>query len=164
MLKRFARPAMAAAACIAMMSAAACSSGSIDSPTAPSLTASTLRSDAPPPPDPGPKGGCTPGFWKQPQHLDSWVGYAPGASFEATFGVDLESDMTLLQALGANGGGVNALARHAVAALLNSGALSFGMTADEVRDAVVAALADGGDIEGTKDAFAALNEAGCPLK
>ena len=73
--------------------------------------------------------GCTPGFWKQEQHFDSWVGFAPSDSFEAVFGVDVTlraggqntiEDPTLLDALNANGGGVNALARHAVAALLNA--------------------------------------------
>ena len=29
--------------------------------------------------EPPPGGeGCTPGFWKQTQHFDSWVGFAPG--------------------------------------------------------------------------------------
>ena len=73
--------------------------------------------------------GCTPGFWKQDQHFDSWVGFAPTDSFEAVFGVDVTlrvggqgtvDDPTLLDALNATGGGVNALARHAVAALLNA--------------------------------------------
>ena len=63
------------------------------------------------------------------QHFDSWVGFAPSDSFEAVFGVDVTlrtggqgtiADPTLLHALNANGGGVNALARHAVAALLNA--------------------------------------------
>ena len=31
--------------------------------------------------------GCTPGYWKQPQHLDDWVGYAPTDSYNAIFGV-----------------------------------------------------------------------------
>ena len=33
--------------------------------------------------------GCTPGYWKQPQHFDSWVGYTPSQSFEAVFSVDV---------------------------------------------------------------------------
>ena len=52
--------------------------------------------------------GCTPGFWKQPQHFDSWVGFEPSDSFEDVFGVDVtlkaggsgrSTDPTLLQAL-----------------------------------------------------------------
>ena len=40
--------------------------------------------------EPPPGGeGCTPGFWKQDQHFDSWVGFAPTDSFETVFGVDV---------------------------------------------------------------------------
>ena len=37
--------------------------------------------------------GCTPGFWKQEQHFDSWVGFAPTDSFDAVFGVDVTLGM-----------------------------------------------------------------------
>ena len=65
--------------------------------------------------------GCTPGYWKQPQHLDSWVptGYDPGQSIYSAFEVG-PSDIALLQALKLKGGGWNAFWRHAVAALLNA--------------------------------------------
>ena len=33
--------------------------------------------------------GCTPGFWKQPQHFDSWVGFAPDGLLRDVFGVDV---------------------------------------------------------------------------
>src|SRR5262245_29821740 len=33
--------------------------------------------------------GCTPGYWKQSQHFDSWVGHSPNDSFEAVFGRDV---------------------------------------------------------------------------
>ena len=36
------------------------------------------------------------------------------------FGVDVPGDPTLLDALNSGGGGINALMRHAVAALLNA--------------------------------------------
>ena len=96
--------------------------------------------------------GCTPGFWKQPQHFDSWVGYTPSQSFETVFDVDVTlrgqgqttyATPTLLQALDANGGGVNALARHGVAALLNASNpdVEFAFTTAEVialvHDAIV---------------------------
>jgi hypothetical protein len=29
----------------------------------------------PPPPPPPPPAECSPGFWKQPQHFQYWVGY-----------------------------------------------------------------------------------------
>ncbi len=33
--------------------------------------------------------GCTPGYWKQTQHFDSWVGFQPSQFFDAVFGVDV---------------------------------------------------------------------------
>jgi len=106
--------------------------------------------------------GCTPGFWKQEQHFDSWVGYSPSDSFDAVFGVSYGG--TLLEAADANGGGVNALARHAVAALLNSTNpdVDYLYSTDEVINMVQAAFASG-DYEGTKDLFEYQNELGCPL-
>jgi hypothetical protein len=170
MLQQFVRPAKAVAACLTLVSAVACSGGgSIDSPNAPSPTSTTARQDPPveePPPPPQGGEGCTPGFWKQPHHVDSWPApYAPSQTFDATFGVTAFGDDTLLEVLGANGGGVNALGRHAVAALLNgaSDGVSYGMSAAQVIAAVQAALAKGGDVEGTKNILAGLNEKGCPL-
>jgi hypothetical protein len=120
-------------------------------------------------PDNGGSEGCTPGYWKQSQHFDSWVGYVPTDTFNTVFGVTgpFSNALTLLDALGQGGGGVNALGRHAVAALLasaNSG-VDYGMTTAEVIALTKAAL-DSGDanlIEGTKNKLAALNERGCPL-
>ena len=116
--------------------------------------------------------GCTPGFWKQPQHFDSWVGFSPDDSFEDVFGVDVTlrvanqdvDDPTLLQALQAQGGGVNALARHAVAALLNASNpdVDSDFTTAQVIALVQAAVASG-DFETAKNLLAAANEQGCPL-
>ena len=67
--------------------------------------------------------GCTPGYWKQPHHLDDWppTGLNPTDNFDTTFGVSyFNPDITLLQALQARGGGVNKVARHGTAALLNA--------------------------------------------
>jgi hypothetical protein len=71
---------------------------------------------------------------------------------------------TLLDALNATGGGVNALARHAVAALLNASNpdVSFDLTPEEVIALVQEAFATG-DFERIKDILAAFNEQGCPL-
>lgn len=65
--------------------------------------------------------GCTPGYWKQPHHLDSWgpTGYSPDDIFFDVFGVGPD-DLTLLDALWLRGGHMNAFMRHAVAALLNA--------------------------------------------
>lgn len=115
------------------------------------------------PPPPG-TDGCTPGYWKQPQHVDSWVGYATTDSFDTVFGVDATGDLTLLEALNANGGGENALMRHATAALLNaaSAGVNYPHTVAEVIAEVQTAYASG-NFELSKDFFEAKNEAFCPL-
>jgi hypothetical protein len=64
--------------------------------------------------------GCTAAFWRQ-QHLDSWPAYSPSDHFETVFGVDaFIGDPTLAEALRMGGGSARALARQAVAALLNA--------------------------------------------
>ena len=64
--------------------------------------------------------GCTPGYWKQKQHFDSWADpYDPTDLFSDHF-ENAFPGMTLLEVLGNGGGGLNALGRHTVAALLNS--------------------------------------------
>ena len=110
--------------------------------------------------------GCTPGYWKQDQHFDSWpAGYAPGMLFTAIPGLDdAFAGLTLLQVLELNGGGLNALGRHTVAALLNaaSGGVDYDLTEDQVK-AAFNAVYPGGDYESVKNRFEALNEQGCPL-
>jgi uncharacterized repeat protein (TIGR01451 family) len=111
--------------------------------------------------------GCTPGFWKQEHHFDSWVGFAPNQTLESVFDVPDAlglDNLTLAEALALNGGGVNALLRHAVAALLNASSpgVDFDLTVAEVISATNAALASG-NYEAQKDIFAGLNEQGCPL-
>jgi hypothetical protein len=119
--------------------------------------------------------GCTPGYWRQPQHFDSWQGHDPGDLLSDVFDVpsDLElqrperedpEDLTLLDGLVLRGGGVNALIRHAVAALLNASSddVDYDLTEAEVIEAFNDAV-DGGDVEGTKDELEGFNEQGCPL-
>ncbi len=119
-----------------------------------------------PPPPPGNQ-GCTPGFWKQEHHLDSWTTYVPGADFDATFGVNFfNPNITLLQAVGLGGGGVNALARHAVAALLNAASpdVDYTYTVAQVLDIVQGDGAFTGlSVEARKNLLEAANELGCPL-
>ena len=62
--------------------------------------------------------GCTPGYWKQPHHFDSWTNYTPSDEYDVIFGVPY--DKTLLEALRTGGGGEKALGRHATAGLLNA--------------------------------------------
>jgi hypothetical protein len=118
--------------------------------------------------------GCTPGFWRQPHHFDSWVGHAPSDLFGDVFDLPGALDrpehntnpasVSLLDALKLKGGGVNALMRHAVAALLNaaSGDVSYDLTEAQVISKFNAAIG-GGDVEATKDELEAFNEQGCPL-
>lgn len=125
---------------------------------------------------PTPPEGCTPGYWKQEQHFDSWVGYSPDDDFEYVFGCPITirwsmrgkpanvSNPNLLQALQAKGGGESALARHAVAGLLNAANpdISYPRTEAQIKTMVCNAL-PGGDIEGTKNRLAGWNEEFCPL-
>jgi hypothetical protein len=105
--------------------------------------------------------GCTPGYWKN--HLDAWVGYDPGDDFNTTFGCELmPGGTTFDDAINAKGGHENALARHAVAALLNAASpdVSYDLTEDEI-----IALVCGADSnwESVKDMLDELNNSGCPL-
>ena len=119
--------------------------------------------------------GCTPGYWKQPHHEDSWQGVDPGDSFNATFMTDLvfsatrcgSSNPTLAQALRCRGGGRNALARQATAAYLNAlnDSVGYAYSADQVK-AMVKEAADAGSkdaMTAAKSKLGAANEAGCPL-
>ncbi len=119
--------------------------------------------NSPEPPPPGGGEGCTPGYWKQPQHFDSWTGYAPSDLFSSVF-EDAFPGMTLLEVLSQGGGGLKALGRHTVAALLNtaSAGVDYDMTTQGVIDAFNAVY-PGGDYEGQKNIFAGYNELGCPL-
>ncbi len=120
----------------------------------------------PPTPTPPPPGngteGCTPGYWKQEHHFDSWVGYNPTDNFDTVFMVTYGG--TLAEAADAKGGQENALARHAVAALLNAANadVDYLYSTQDVINMVQAAFASG-DYEDTKDLFEAQNEMGCPL-
>jgi uncharacterized repeat protein (TIGR01451 family) len=123
--------------------------------------------------------GCTPGFWKNNAvnwGASAWVGHAPGDSFECVFGVDVilrgkgkatYPAPTLLEALNANGGGINALARHAVAALLNIAnpdiAYGIGSTAALIAMVQEAIAMDGDAIQALHTLLADYNEAGCPI-
>lgn len=110
--------------------------------------------------------GCTPGYWRQEQHFDSWTGYAPGDLFSSVF-ADAFPGQTLLDVVWARGGGVNALGRHAVAALLNASSpgVDYDYTAAEVIDFFNDAYASGDRavVENQKNVFDFLNNQGCGL-
>ena len=115
---------------------------------------------------PGGGEGCTPGYWRQEHHYDSWVNYAPGDLFSSVF-ADAFPGETLGEVVRAKGGGLNALGRHAVAALLNaaSAGVDYDYTEAEVIAAFNAAFASGDAdiIEDQKDVFDFLNNQGCGL-
>jgi hypothetical protein len=118
--------------------------------------------------------GCTPGYWRQDHHFDSWVGYLPSDSFDHAFGVTSTIDPpgrapvlvnpTLLDAVWIGGGGENAMARHAVAALLNASSpdVHYPMSVGEVVAAVQAAYGSG-NFAAAQSMFEGFNEIGCPL-
>jgi hypothetical protein len=109
--------------------------------------------------------GCTPGFWKQEQHVGSWPApLAAETPFVDAFGVDAFPGLTLLDVLELGEADLDALGRHAVAALLSalSDDVDYPLTDEEVIEAFEVAY-DSGVYEDTKDVFAAYNEDHCPL-
>ena len=128
-------------------------------------------------PTPIPFQGCTPGYWRQSQHLDSWTatGFSPNQTLESVFDVPDSlglDNRTLRQALSFTGGsgtagGARILFRAAVSALLNSAHpdVNYPRTTAEVIADVNAALASGN--RSTMLALAAEldadNNLGCPL-
>ena len=121
--------------------------------------------------------GCTPGYWKQTQHFDSWVatGFNPNQTVGSVFAgaaANPYHNNTLVQALEfGGGGGVNGakqiLLRAAVAAVLNASHpdIDYQFTTAQVINSVNAALASGN--RATILALASdlddANNAGCPL-
>jgi len=108
--------------------------------------------------------GCTPGYWKQNQHLDSWVGYVPGDKFEEIFDVDAAGNKDLLMSLKAKGGKSKALGRHAVAALLNAANpnVDFFFSVADVISIVQDAYTTF-DFKSAKNLLEEANKDGCPL-
>ena len=107
--------------------------------------------------------GCTPGFWKQTQHFDSWTApYEPTDQFSSVF-EDAFPGMTLLDVLGQGGGDLNALGRHTVAALLNGANpnVDYAYSASEVIQ-LFNDVFPGGVYEALKAQFSSANEQGCP--
>jgi hypothetical protein len=94
--------------------------------------------------------------------------YRPTDSFNEVFGRDAFSgDPMLIQVLWFGGGGLDALGRQAVAALLNAAhPYTFPPPAIDTPAEVIAAFQaafDSGDYETTKNMFKDANEAGCPM-
>ena len=138
------------------------------------------HSEGPPPPPPGK--GCTPGYWKQPQHFDSWkpTGLAPtgqiGNVFSKSSLYTLDgkkmSKYTLVEGLAFQGGSglvgaAQILLRASIAAELNARypGLGYPWTAAAVVTATNNALASANRV--TMLTLAAqldeLNNLNCPL-
>jgi hypothetical protein len=121
--------------------------------------------------------GCTPGYWRN--HADRWLGVAPTDDFDATFS-DADTtvnffnpDITLGTAIWLGGGGVNAFARHATAALLNAHGgvpnsdgttVQYPYSVAEVIKMVQDVWTEVLDMEEAKDRFDVANNLGCPLR
>jgi cysteine-rich repeat protein len=110
--------------------------------------------------------GCTPGYWRQEHHFDSYPAeYPPSMLFVDAFGRDAFPGQTLSQVTLAKGGGLNALGRHAVAALLNAASsdVDYDRTVASVIESFQSAYDGSSDVEYVKNIFEALNEQSCPL-
>jgi hypothetical protein len=144
------------------------SSSSTTTTTETTTTTTTTTTTAPPAGK-----GCTPGFWKNNADKKGASQWPDG--FEPTDLVgDLFADapasvagLTLLEGLQEGGGGVDALTRHAIAAVLNAAHPDVGspLTVDAIVEAVNDAFASGdaAQIEAVKEMLAGFNEAGCPI-
>jgi hypothetical protein len=120
--------------------------------------------------------GCTPGFWKQDQHFDSWTTYSPSTTLGSVFTIPSEfsavSGDTFLTALSYGGGSTELdaaklLLHHAVAALLNAASadVEYPLTTAQVISQTNTALAssDRDTMLAQKDAFDDANNLGCSL-
>ncbi|HEY6747612.1 MAG TPA: hypothetical protein VI357_18065 [Mycobacteriales bacterium] len=129
-------------------------------PTSPTATPTTTPPTTPPPG----QEGCTPGYWKN--HLAAFPApYTSGTLLGSVFtGLPASyASLTFQQALNLGGGGLNALLRHAVSALLNasSSEVDYPLTAAEVISLTNAAITSG-NYEATKNVFDQYNNLGAP--
>lgn len=111
--------------------------------------------------DPRDPQGCTPGYWRQPHHYDSWEGHLPSDLYSSVFGVG--PDTALGQTIKARGGGVNAFLLASTAALLNAAhsELAYAYTSAEL-SAIVTAAFESGDFS-MAETLDDANNAGCTL-
>jgi len=119
--------------------------------------------------------GCTPGFWKN-NHAQWPSGFSPSTKVIDAFMIDDASQLQVLadagftnlnlgQALELGGGGLNALLRHATAALLSQSTpgLAYPLSIPEIKQLVKDALEGNISFEDAKNILATANEAFCPL-
>lgn len=104
--------------------------------------------------------GCAFTFWRAEENLVLWP---EGRPPEHSAG-DYFPEMTYLDVLWLEGGGLNALGREAVAGILNAAHpdVQYGVTASQVRGAFMQAAASG-EYESLRNVLEALNRRSCPL-
>jgi len=127
------------------------------STTTTSSTTTTTTTTTPPGDE-----GCTPGYWKNhPEDFPDAYGTTTTLGSIFTGLSSTEGAMTLSEALSTGGGGLNALLRHAAAALLNAASddVAYSYSIAEVVAMTNAAIASG-SYEATKDLFDAANNGG----
>jgi hypothetical protein len=137
--------------------------------TTPTDTTPTTTTTPPPPPPPPGGEGCTPGFWKNlTQHGEFWT-LDPDAPVSSIFSAatGASGSQSLLEALQNGGGGIDALLRQAVAAVLSARApaVDYPFTEAEIVALVNAAIT-GGDpdvIEDLKNQLDAANNLGSDI-
>jgi hypothetical protein len=143
--------------------------------TSTATTTSTATRTATRTPTPVPQFGCTPGYWKQSQHFDSWPSsFTTTQSVSSLFSGALPSlaNQSLLSALNGGGGSglegaQTTLLRAAVAATLNAAQFGSGypLTVGQIDQMVEAALASGdrAQILALASQLDQYNNRGCPL-
>jgi len=112
---------------------------------------------------PGNAQGCSPGYWKQSQHFDSYpVGVTPNSLFTSVGFENAFPNKTLVQVLSTGGGGLTALGRIIVGAYLNAATIpNFPFTAQQVVNDFNAVF-PGGDYEKLKSKYENLQDP-CPF-
>jgi hypothetical protein len=142
----------------------ASSSTSTSTETSTSSETSTPTTTPTTTPPPGGE-GCTPGFWKNHPEAYAGTGYSPTTTLGSVFtGLPpAYASLTFDEALDLTGGGLDALLRQAVAALLNASSpnVDYPLSAAEVISLTNAAIASG-DYEPTKDQFDEFNNLTAP--
>jgi hypothetical protein len=116
--------------------------------------------------------GCSLGYWKN--HPGCWECYGPDTPFSEVFDMEISvgkgkkaaDGPTLMEALNGNGGGVTALARQAVAALLNAcdPDIDYPLPEAEIINGVHYLLTEGsaGEISEAAEYLDYFNNLGCP--
>jgi hypothetical protein len=162
------------AACLTLALGPAQAGDTTPSPSSSTSTATSPPPSSPPPSSPPPSSpppttpppggeGCTPGFWKNTDVFPA--PYSPSTTLGSVF-TGLSADdasLTFAEALALGGGGLDALLRQAVAALLNAASadVDYPLSTTEVITLTNAAIASG-DYETTKDLFDEFNNLTAP--